>query len=169
MELCISWPKLAWQKWSLIWKQKKRGPVTISSTTLPRTTERKEEILTWRESSRSGLKEEKPVGLCKALDYQESEALNALLRKMTAQWLIRNLVWNKTLDCFPFSCNSLLCFSLCPFLLCLQKSIWAKSSAKQQMRSSTQLLLVWSRSVKNTSTPESIHPTRRQSKLRTHF
>lgn len=110
MELCISWPKLAWQKWSLIWKQKKRGPVTISSTTLPRTTERKEEILTWRESSRSGLKEEKPVGLCKALDYQESEALNALLRKMTAQWLIRNLVWNKTLDCFPFSCNSLLCF-----------------------------------------------------------
>lgn len=47
----------------------KRGPVTISPTTLPRRTERKEEILTQRESSRSGLTEEKPVGLCKASDY----------------------------------------------------------------------------------------------------
>lgn len=65
-----------------------RGPVTISFTTLIR---KKRESLAWRESRRELTYRRKASRFLRGpQDCHETEALGALLRRMTAHGLVRN-------------------------------------------------------------------------------
>lgn len=143
---------------------KKRGPVTISFTTLIRKI-KKREILAWRESCReltSRRKTSRPLQASQ--DCHEIEALSALLRRMTAHGLVRNSAWNSRYW-FVFYFPAILFFLLftASFPSVLSKVQLSQSAAKQQQKMglSTQLLSIWSRSVKNTNRP------RRQPRART--